>query len=474
MLFTTWQYAAFLLIVLAVYYCLAHRWQNHFLLLASYFFYACWNPWFLALLIFSTATDYLCAMGIERGPAHRRRLLLAVTLLINLTILGFFKYFNFFVGSAGALLERAGLHANLPLLRVILPVGVSFYTFQSISYVVDVYRGRTRAEENLLTYALFVAYFPQLVAGPIERARHMLPQYHQPRFVDQDRFRSGLLLILIGLFKKLAIADVVSPMVEYAFARSASAPSTELLKGIWLFAIQIYCDFSGYTDIARGSSRLLGIELMENFNQPYFSRNITEFWRRWHISLSSWLRDYLYIPLGGNRHGKLATYRNLFITMLLGGLWHGANWTYVIWGALHGFYLAVHKLFLQVTGRGKAADAENRRWTLADAFSLVLTFHCVLIAWIFFRSPNFVVARDYLLGILTLRGGLQGWAPRAQGVAFYAALILMVDLPQYLTRDHTVALRWPWPVRGAVAALMLALIVLLAPNHDTPFIYFQF
>lgn len=472
MLFTTWQYAAFLPAVLLIYYTLSTRYQNLFLLGASSFFYGCWNPWFLLLLMFSTGTDYLCGVGMESVSPGRRKLLLGITLVINLTILGFFKYFNFFVGSAGHLLNAMGMQANLPVLTVILPVGVSFYTFQSVSYVMDVYRGKTRAEHDFLLYALFVAYFPQLVAGPIERAGHMLPQYRKPRVVDDEKFYSGLLLILIGLFKKLAIADAISPIVESAFHESATAPATVLLKGIWLFTIQIYCDFSGYTDIARGTSRLLGIELMENFNQPYFSHNVTEFWRRWHISLSTWLRDYLYIPLGGNRQGTFATYRNLFVTMVIGGLWHGANWTFVIWGALHGIYLAIHKLFLQLTTPdGKPPE---KRWNFAGLVSLIITFHCVLLAWVFFRAPNFTVAWQYLHGILSLRGGLTGLGPRVQTVAFYVLLILLIDVPQYVTKEHTIMLRWPWPLRGAVAAAMVLLIILLAPNHDTPFIYFQF
>jgi D-alanyl-lipoteichoic acid acyltransferase DltB (MBOAT superfamily) len=471
MLFTTWQYAIFLPIVLVVYYALSHKWQNLFLLLASYYFYACWDPRFLLLLIFSTGTDYLCGLGIDSKPEYKKTFLF-VTLAINLFILGFFKYFNFFISSAGVVLTHFHVQANMPFLKVILPVGVSFYTFQSISYVVDVYRGKTKAERNLLLYAVFVAYFPQLVAGPIERAHHMLPQYRVPRTVDEEKIRTGLMLILIGLFKKLAIADSVAFLVKPVFEHADTAPASQLLMGIWLFAIQIYCDFSGYTDIARGTSRLLGIELMENFNQPYFASNITEFWHRWHISLSTWLRDYLYIPLGGNRHGKFATYRNLFITMVLGGLWHGANWTYVIWGALHGVFLAIHKAFLELTTPD--GKARPKVWNLATILSLVLTLNCVMIAWVFFRAPNFTIARLYLHGIFSLRGGLHHFRIPIETVAAYVALMLAIDLPQYWSRNHTVMLNWSWPVRGTVVAGMLLLIILLAPNNDTPFIYFQF
>jgi alginate O-acetyltransferase complex protein AlgI len=478
MLFNSWQFAVFLPIVMTAYYLLPRRGQNLLLLGAGYFFYGCWDWRFCGLLAFSTFTDYWCGRGVETGSPRWRKLLLLTTLIINFSILGFFKYFNFFVDSAASLLTAMGLHANPPVLRVILPVGVSFYTFQSIAYVVDVYHGKVKAEKNFLLYAAFVSYFPQLVAGPIERASHLLTQLREDRVVDEAKFASGLMLMLIGFFKKMAIADSISPMIEPCFLHPEHLKALVLLKGIWLFSIQIYCDFSGYTDIARGVSRLLGIDLMENFNQPYFSRNITEFWRRWHISLSTWLRDYLYIPLGGNRYGTLKTYRNLMLTMIIGGLWHGANWTFVIWGTLHGVYLAGHKLMMTIwppkpvlkTGDKNAVEP----WTAWSFLMALCTFHLVMLTWVFFRAPDAHTAIEYLRGILTLRGGLSNAAGPVSTVAFYVLLLLLLDVPQYMKRSHTVMLTWPWLARGAAAGIMILLVLLLSPNHDTPFIYFQF
>jgi D-alanyl-lipoteichoic acid acyltransferase DltB (MBOAT superfamily) len=289
------------------------------------------------------------------------------------------------------------------------------------------------------------------------------------RTVTPQHLSSGAVLILIGLFRKVAIADSVAPTVNQIFAQPHLQSSATLLLGIYLFSIQIYCDFAGYSEIARGVARLFGIELTENFSQPYFSRSITEFWRRWHISLSSWLRDYLYVPLGGNRHGKLATYRNLFITMLLGGLWHGANWTFVVWGALHGVYLAIHKLML---GDRREAVVANTDWGLKDLAKMVLTFHLVCLTWIFFRAENFGQAWTYLSGILAMSGGLSG-API--GVLIVAAMLLIpLDLAQYTARTSTPVLGWSWPFRAAAYATMLLAMFGLRTDDVIPFIYFQF
>ena len=327
MLFNSWEYFVFLPVVLLLYYSLTRRWQNHLLLAASYIFYSWWDWRFTVLLVISTIVDFYLGIAIHQAeePRHRRRLLV-ISCIVNFGMLGFFKYFNFFSDSAAHLLQSLGLHAHPIVLQIILPAGISFYTFQTMNYVIDIYRREMQPTRNILTYATFVSYFPHLVAGPIIRAELLLPQLENERVVDNQKFRGGCLLILIGLFKKVVIADSLAPDVTPYFTHPATYSSLVLLKGLYYFSLQIYCDFSGYTDIARGTSRLLGIELPENFNQPYLSQTITEFWRRWHISLSSWLRDYLYIPLGGNRRGRLRTYGNLMLTMVLGGLWHGANW----------------------------------------------------------------------------------------------------------------------------------------------------
>jgi alginate O-acetyltransferase complex protein AlgI len=360
MLFNSFVFVLFLAIVLPVYYALSHRWQNRFLLVASYVFYGYWDWRFLGLLAISTVLDFALALLIAGTDSPRRKKRrVALSVVVNLGILGFFKYFDFFVDSAAVLLESAGLQANLPMLRVVLPVGISFYTFQSMAYTIDVYRGIQPPTRNLLDFALYVAYFPQLVAGPIERASRLLPQIQSPRRVGQAQWERGAQLILWGYVKKVAIADGLAPYADAVFRDPSSFSGLSLWLGVYCFAVQIYCDFSGYTDIARGVSQLLGIELMENFRQPYLSRNITEFWRRWHISLSTWLRDYLYVPLGGNRRGPAMQYRNLMITMLLGGLWHGAAWTFVVWGGLHGLFLATHKYMTRGRKIGQEAPARD-------------------------------------------------------------------------------------------------------------------
>jgi alginate O-acetyltransferase complex protein AlgI len=474
MLFNSFEYLLFLPTVLVIYYALGHRAQNIFLLLASYLFYGLWDWRFLLLLLFTTVLDFAVALRIDAAPlgSKLRKRWLLVSLCSNLGVLATFKYFGFFSHSLAELLRALGLQASFPVIHLVLPVGVSFYTFQSISYTVDVYRGKLPAAARLSEFALYVAFFPQLVAGPIERAPHMLPLIRAPRRVDMGTLSSGLGLILLGLFRKLCIADAVSAEVSAAFSEPGQLTGPQLLRGAYVFALQIYGDFAGYSDIARGSARLLGFDMMLNFNQPYLSQNITEFWRRWHISLSSWLRDYLYIPLGGNRHGPLKTYRNLFLTMLLGGLWHGANWTFVVWGGLHGAYLAAHKLwagFFERTGADHRSRA--RRWLTGFAGAFV-TVHLVVLAWIFFRAESI----DKALLYLSLMP--HGWSFRGLSVlglpALFLALTLLVDIPQYLFRDHDVIERLPLAGRALAYFAILALVFLLGGAQNATFIYFQF
>jgi len=368
MLFDTPVYFAFLVLVVIAYWWLRHRYrQNVFLLAASYVFYGWWDWRFLGLIIASTIVDFFCAKAIEDTENVRaRRVLLAISVTLNLTFLGAFKYFNFFADSFSALLHGLGVHIAPPVLRVILPPGISFYTFQELAYIVDVYHGRLKASRSLVDYALFISLFPHLIAGPIQRPSHLLPQVQRTRDLDYDRFFDGLLLILSGLFRKVVIADNCALLADAAFNGRLGPPSTVVvLIGVYAFSWQIYGDFSGYSDIARGSAQLLGFHFMVNFRQPYLATSLQDFWRRWHISLSTWLRDYLYIPLGGNQHGERQTYRNLLITMLLGGLWHGANWTFVIWGAIHGARLAVER----AAGQGGSASA--RRFPRSGLPSLV-------------------------------------------------------------------------------------------------------
>jgi D-alanyl-lipoteichoic acid acyltransferase DltB (MBOAT superfamily) len=421
-------------------------------------------------MLFSTATDFVVGLLLERETDDRkRRRIFAVSLIVNLGILGFFKYFNFFVDSADQLFNTWGIQLDTPTLQVLLPVGISFYTFHGISYTFDVYRREIRAARDPIDFAVFVSFFPQLVAGPIGRAQLQLPQFQRSRVPPKvDQVRSALFLILLGLFKKVAIADALAGYVNETFS-TASAGWVTLMLGVYAFALQIYCDFSGYTDMARGSARLLGIELPVNFAQPYLSRNITEFWRRWHISLSSWLRDYLYIPLGGSRWGTWRTYRNLMLTMLIGGLWHGAAWTFVIWGGLHGLFLALHKAW---TGRRPARDpATQPRWL--TLLSIVFTFNLVCGAWIFFRAGTLDIALRYCKGILTLRPGpVDGDFVLVLLLA--AIAVFTIDILQRRNDRHEFVLNWPAVARGAAYAALVLPVLIFSGGTPTPFIYFQF
>jgi len=479
MLFNSFVFFAFLGIVLIVYYSLALRAQNLWLLAAGLLFYGWWDWRFLLLLAISSLTDYYCALKIEDSNSERvRKFYLLVSLITNFGILGFFKYYNFFIESARPLLDSLGLGLPWPLLTIVLPVGISFYTFQALSYVIDVYRREMQTCRNVSTYLLFITYFPHMVAGPIQRSTHLLPQLERPRRVTLELLREGTVLMLIGYFKKVAVADSLAALVQPRFDNPAVSSAPDLLLSLYLFAIQIYCDFSGYTDIARGVSKLLGIELRINFNQPYLSTSITEFWRRWHISLSNWLRDYVYIPLGGNRKGKWATYRNLLTTMLLGGLWHGANWTFVVWGAMHGLYLAIHKLILETFGSPEDHVPRSAFTTSAlNVVKCLFTFHLVCLTWLFFRADSFSQAWVYLTRLFTW--STTGEPPALQWTS--ARLLILVggvfaiDLIQYRTGDHIIFRSLPAAARGAAyAALVIVLFALGGIDVPTAFIYFQF
>jgi D-alanyl-lipoteichoic acid acyltransferase DltB (MBOAT superfamily) len=469
--FNSVQYAVFLPSVIALYWLLrTPRRQNLLLLVASYVFYGAWDWRFLGLLSLSTIVDYVVGRGLGRTQVMgQRKALLLVSVVTNLGILGTFKYFGFFVDSATVFLDRVGLAPTTSVLDIVLPVGISFYTFQTMSYTIDVYRRRQEPTGSFLDFAVFVAYFPQLVAGPIERATRLLPQITaRRRAPSRDAVRSGLALILLGLFKKVAIADAVAPIADAAFDGSADAGWATLLLGVYAFAVQIYCDFSGYSDIARGSSRLMGIELMRNFEQPYLARNITDFWRTWHISLSSWLRDYLYISLGGNRKGPTRTQFNLAAVMLLGGLWHGAAWTFVVWGGLHGLYLAADRRRSQLR-----TGSPNDPVGLRDVPAILGTFHAVCLAWVFFRAEGFGQAWEVLSGLATLRGGDLDISS-ALFLAAAATAIVAIDLAQRRSGRHVPSLGWPAPLRGALVGMAATAIIVFSGGTAVPFIYFQF
>lgn len=470
MLFNSAEYFLFLAACLGVYFALSHRWQNVWLLAASYTFYGAWDWRFLGLILASTLIDFFAGGAIaharEAGRLPRMRLALVISLTANLGFLAFFKYFGFFVESAQAATRALGLEVPATTLNIILPVGISFYTFQTMSYSIDVYRGRMEPTRNFIDFALFVAFFPQLVAGPIERATSLLPQIQRPRVVTQRDWDEGVFLVLLGLFRKVVIADTAAVLVDEYFADPAAFNSFQLWCGLVLYSLQIYNDFAGYSDMARGSARLLGFSLIRNFRHPYFAINPSDFWRRWHISLSLWLRDYLYIPLGGNRYGWLLTKRNLMLTMLLGGLWHGASWNFVFWGALHGVYLVIHHE-LQRKERPDAGAVPA--WRLAGQG--VLMFTLVTFTWLFFRSPDYATTVTYLQGVLAFDiGGLGAGMP----VVMLAAFTLAVDVPQAVADDEFAMLRWPVPVRAAAASAGMLLLLLTGNAQNEPFIYFQF
>jgi alginate O-acetyltransferase complex protein AlgI len=470
LLFNSWEFVVFFVLVFALYRVLPARGQNALLLVASYFFYGWWDWRFLGLLFISTAIDYFVGKAMPSVNPHRRRILLISSVAAQLAMLGFFKYFNFFIDSAGSLLVSLGFNPNVPSLSVILPVGISFYTFQTMAYTIDVYRQRIGPTTDPLLFALYVSYFPQLVAGPIERPDHLIPQFTQRRRATSEQVASGALLILIGLTRKVVIADVAASLVDDVFSNPSGSTGIGLLVGALVFALQIYGDFAGYTDMARGTSRMLGIELMENFSHPYFATSIASFWRRWHISLSTWLRDYLYIPLGGNRQGRARTYRNLVLTMVLGGLWHGAAWTFVIWGAIHGVALAIERWWHEIRPRRQAPASLAGRmggWALTMA---VVTF-----AWVFFRSSSLTTAMNIVRRIATFEGGID--RPTLVLVGWFLVLsvfTLFIDLPQVLQRSHTAVLDWPYLVRGVTYAGLVMAILLAPTQANVPFIYFQF
>ncbi len=469
MLFDTPIYLIFLILVVLAYWRLGRRQQNLMLLGASYFFYGWWDWRFLLLMIASSGIDFLIARHIEDADdARRRRILLIASLIVNFSILGFFKYFNFFLDSAAQTLDLLGVH-HFPrrLLEIILPPGISFYTFQEVAYIVDVYYGRVKAARNFLDYGLFISLFPHLIAGPIQRPSHLLPQVQTARVFDQDKFRDGCMLILMGLVRKTVIADNCAHLANAAFNGSLGNDGWSTLIGIYAFAFQIYGDFSGYSDMARGSAQLLGFHFMVNFRQPYLADSLQDFWRRWHISLSSWLRDYLYIPLGGNRGSEVMTYRNVLLTMLLGGLWHGANWTFVIWGAIHGIGLSLERLLFG--RRSETASSFGwRRW-----LHRIVIFHVVCFSWVFFRAESLPRAMTMLAALRRF-----SWSPDYASAWLFLVILgglaLFIDLQMERDGSEYVLqhLSPRWRLGAAMAALLL--VILFSAIGTNAFIYFQF
>jgi D-alanyl-lipoteichoic acid acyltransferase DltB (MBOAT superfamily) len=558
--FNSAEFVLFGLVVGAMYIALnfsprLHRLQNVMLLGASYFFYGLWDHRFLFLIVFSTAVDFVCGLGVAQRrmplrsrvallvmmliscivllspvdwagiagalapaevfaggwtdrPAYQgiflpeggwlnligavaavaayvlayslgvllegdrqRRYFLIVSMATNLALLGFFKYYDFFVGSAAGLLAGLGLGNHDWEIGIIVPVGISFYTFQSMSYAIDVYRRQMEPTEDLVDFALAVAFFPHMVAGPIQRAHSLLDQLVRHRPLNWQHIQVGSYLIGWGLFKKIFIADNLARLVVPAF-ESSTLSGPQVLFGVYAFALQIYCDFSGYTDIARGLSRLMGVELMINFNIPYAATNPSEFWRRWHISLSTWLRDYLYIPLGGNQGTTSRVIRNLMLTMALGGLWHGARANFLLWGVYQGFLLCAYHVAKPWLARLRPATAPGRAvWT---AVCWLAFFHLVCYGWLLFRAESYasieLMTRSLAVGWSSVRDQL-GVLART---AFYGSLLWLVEAMQFWSGNQLVALTWPWPIRSGFYTAMFYLAVVFGSYDAVEFIYFQF
>ncbi|MFQ5411979.1 MAG: MBOAT family O-acyltransferase [Phycisphaerae bacterium] len=493
MIFSSWLFAFFFLGVFIVYWSQSTRRGRHLLLLgASYAFYMSWNPWLVTLIIGSTLLDYFIGRAIGGCPHSRSRLrkgLLAASLFGNLGVLAIFKYADFFILSLRETLVSVGIQANLSTLSILLPVGISFYTFQTLSYTIDIYRGELTPKKSFIDFAVFVAFFPQLVAGPIVRARDFLPQLETIKRFDWRRLESGTVLFMVGLTKKVLIADNLAGLVDPVFADPSRFVTRDLWLAMFCYGGQIYCDFSGYSDMAIAAARVLGFDLRLNFASPYLATGLSDFWRRWHISLSTWLRDYLYIPLGGSRLGRWLTVRNLMMTMLLGGLWHGASWTFVIWGGIHGLALVVSKRFGAGGGKPRAETGtlgRHARTLICWAATLLI----VHVAWVFFRcqpvvppgavEPEPTTAAleraTYFVAHLIVPARIEEPIWLMNKAPMVCLLVLMAGMHLYeeWVRRGRPALRLPAPIAGMGYAAWIVALVLLSAENTNPFIYFQF
>ena len=477
MVFNSITFLIFILIFFPTYWLLKGRARMWLCLIASYIFYGWWDWRFLGIVMFTTTLDYWLGVLIEDAEnAKKRKNLLILSVVSNLSFLGFFKYFNFFADSFVKVLQAVGFEQNWHTLHIILPIGISFYTFQSMSYTIDVYRKEIKAERDFFLYATFVSFFPQLVAGPIVRARQFLPQFQGgDRQFAWSNFIEGLAQVLWGFFKKVAIADSIAPFVDQIFAFPGNFSSLSCLIGVILYSFQIYCDFSGYSNIACGLAQMLGFNFPWNFRTPYFSKNFSEFWTRWHISLSSWLRDYLYISLGGNRGGKYMTYRNNMLTMLIGGFWHGANWTFIFWGFLHGLYLIIQRIL--GNRFGEIEDALGMPKWLQNALDIAIVYFFTCFAWIFFRAKDFSTA----WGVVTKIGSLEGfsWGTVIDKLvvikAFLLIAILLTTEILHNNLKNLQELSIENPIfRVTGFAFLMLLIAFFGTFSASAFIYFQF
>lgn len=477
MLFNSLEFAFFLPVVFILYWFVIKelKFQNILLLGASYFFYGWWDWRFLSLIVFSSFVDYLVGVGLGSvTEKKKRRLLLLSSVIVNLGFLGFFKYFNFFTESFADAFTFFGMHMDPTRLEIILPVGISFYTFQTLSYSIDVYRKKLEPTNDIISFFAFVSFFPQLVAGPIERATKLLPQFYSKRVFNYSLAVNGLRQILWGLIKKIVIADSCAEYANMTFNHTADYGGSTLALGALFFAFQIYGDFSGYSDIAIGTSRLFGFNLMKNFSFPYFSRDMAEFWRRWHISLSTWFRDYLYIPLGGSKGGLWSKVRNIFIIFLVSGFWHGANWTFIVWGLLNAIYFLPLLLLNRNRKNIEVVSKENLFPHVFDFFKIIITFSLTVFAWIFFRADNLPHAFQYIEGVFSVSlFSIPHLFPK-----FLLVIVSFFMFFEWIGRHDNFAIerlgdKWPKVFRYGFY-YMIIIVIIVFSGKEQEFIYFQF
>lgn len=483
MLFNTLDFAIFLPIVFLLYWFVTAKHlkiQNLLIFIASYIFYGWWDWKFLGLIAFSTVVDYFIAIYLQKTKRKKnRKLLLYTSILINIGFLGVFKYFNFFIDNFESAFSFFGYQFQGYSLNIILPVGISFYTFQTLSYTIDVYHGKLKPTKDFIAFGAFVSFFPQLVAGPIERAKHLLPQFFEKRKFDYELAKNGLRQILWGLFKKMVIADNCAEYVNIAFSSYDTQPASVLAFGAILFAFQIYGDFSGYSDIAIGTARLFGFNLKQNFAYPYFSRDIAEFWRRWHISLSTWFRDYVYIPLGGSQVSKILQIRNVFIVFLVSGFWHGANWTFIIWGALNALYFLPLLLLKRNRVNTNTVAEDKILPTLKEAIGILNTFIITTLGWIFFRAETIHQAIDYIKLLFSKSLFILPTLNTSTSTFTLLLLILFLLVIEWIGRTQKFALSnfsntYPVYLRWVFYSMIIFFLGMYMNTNETPFIYFQF
>ena len=487
MLFNSLEFLIFFPVVTLGYFIIPKKLKNLWLLITSYYFYMCWQPAYALLILFSTVSTFLCSIAIDKAKNRKaKKLSLTLSLCVNLAILFLFKYYGFFTDNIAWLFGKIGVAVNMPAFDLLLPVGISFYTFQALGYAIDVYRGDVEREKSFVTYALFVSFFPQLVAGPIERSKNLLPQFKQTYKFSYSRAREGLVLMAWGFFKKMVIADGVATVVTLVYNTPTNYTGLQLIIATVLFAFQVYCDFGGYSDIAIGCAKVLGFNLMRNFKKPYFSTSLQEFWRRWHVSLSSWFSDYVYIPLGGSRKGKVRTYINLIITFLVSGLWHGANWTFVLWGLLNGVYVCISRAMRPAKQRFVAKHKLEKN-VVYNAFSALFVFVCICFSYIFFRANTFSDA-SYI--VTHLFSDIGSWFTsgyfnaQLTGITFFAnkgialvcsiAFMLVTELWEGKDELSQKICRQKFPVRWVFYYAVILLILFFGNFGKSPFVYFDF